>query len=60
MVSHVRVFLQYGKKHPENMTIPLFRSMYLDEVLKNHDQIQLSENPAVQRTAFKHGLCPGQ
>ena len=37
-------FLQYGKKHPENMAIPLFRSMYLDEVLKNHDQIQLSEN----------------
>lgn len=37
-------WLQYGKKHPEDISVPMFRALYLDEMLKNRDHIQVDAN----------------
>ena len=37
-------WLQYGKKHPEDISIPMFRALYLDEMLKDRDRIQVNAN----------------
>lgn len=39
-------FRNYGKKNPEAMKVPLYRALYLEESLKNRDEIcfQESEN----------------
>ena len=37
-------WLQYGKKHPEDIPVPLFRALYFDEMLKNQEGIQLDGN----------------
>ena len=37
-------WIQYGKKHPEDISVPMFRALYLDEMLKNRDHIQVDAN----------------
>lgn len=37
-------WLQYGKKHPEDISIPMFRALYLDEMLKNRDSVHVNAN----------------
>lgn len=37
-------WLQYGKRHPEDISVPMFRALYLDEMLKNRDHIHVNAN----------------
>ncbi len=37
-------WLQYGKKHLDDISVPMFRALYLDEMLKNRDQIHINAN----------------
>ncbi len=37
-------WLQYGKKHPEDISIPMFRALYLDEMLKNRNSVHVNAN----------------
>lgn len=37
-------WLQYGKKHPEDIPVPLFRALYFEEMLKNQENIQFEGN----------------
>ena len=37
-------WLQYGKKHPEDIPVPLFRALYFDEMLKDQEDIRLEGN----------------
>ena len=36
-------YKNYGKKNPEAMKLPLFRALYLDEMLEDRDSVTLSE-----------------
>ncbi len=37
-------WLQYGKKHLDDISVPMFRALYLDEMLKNRDHVQVDAN----------------
>lgn len=50
-------WLQYGKKHPEDISVPMFRALYLDEMLKNRDHVHVNANSRYRQLILNMDLA---